>query len=208
MAGIASSPLVAPCHAISSLPESTQRTRPPPCRTMMLAQMEGRRPARPSPRSNPPTAPTARRETAMDSSSNFTKRTSPQEARGGRSVRLLIAPDQRPGTFTARLDGEVIVTGTRQPVADGARILLDRGYAPDMIITMRHAGAAHDAFEPLPISVWSRWTYSEGDRDGLRKVRWIPRQLHEEGQKSTSAGLAAVRGQTAAESASAGAAQP
>ena len=42
--------------------------------------------------------------------------------------------------FTAVLDGEVIVT-SRQPLLEGARVLLRRGYDPDTRLTIRHAGS-------------------------------------------------------------------
>jgi len=39
----------------------------------------------------------------------------------------------------------VIVRGSRQPLFDGARKLLDRGYSPDATLVLRHQGAPHDA---------------------------------------------------------------
>jgi hypothetical protein len=110
---------------------------------------------------------------------------------GERSERLLITPEadaQKGGRFVGRLEstGELIVAGSRQPLVDGARELLARGFDPPTPLTMRHEGKAYDSFQPLPIGKWAGWTYEERDRDGLRCVRWIPRALHAGGQKSGS----------------------
>jgi hypothetical protein len=90
-------------------------------------------------------------------------------------IRLVVAPGSA-GKFTARLEstGEVIVTGTRQPLVDGARNLLARGFDPKTLLTMRHEGKAYDSFQPLPIGQWAKWTYEERDRGGLRCVIWRP----------------------------------
>lgn len=107
---------------------------------------------------------------------------------GDQPERLLVTPEadpQKTGRFTARLErtGEIIVRGTRQPLVDGARELIARGFNAATLLTMRLEGKAEDAFQPAPIAQWAKWTYEEGDRDGLRRVRWRPRQLHAEGQK-------------------------
>jgi hypothetical protein len=103
------------------------------------------------------------------------------------AIRLVVAPESA-GRFTARREstGELIVASTRQPLVDGARELLSRGFDPATPLTMRHEGKAYDSFELLPIGKWAGWTYEERDRDGLRCVRWMPRALHAGGQKSGS----------------------
>jgi len=73
------------------------------------------------------------------------------------AIRLLVAPEaDSPGRFTARLEstGETIVASTRQPLADGARVLLARGFDPATPLTMRMEGKAYDSFQPLPIGQW------------------------------------------------------
>ncbi len=88
--------------------------------------------------------------------------------------RLILTPAKTPGKFIARLDGEVICQSD-QPMVDGARELIQRGLDPATPATMRHEGAAHDSFEPLALSAWAKWTYSETERDGLRRVPYRPR---------------------------------
>ena len=73
--------------------------------------------------------------------------------------------------FDACLDGELITT-SRQPLLDGARALLARGFDPDAMLTIRLASSAADSFRPKPIREWARWTITERDRDGLRRERW------------------------------------
>jgi hypothetical protein len=108
----------------------------------------------------------------------------------------LVVESEAAGRFTARLEstGEVIASMTRQPLVDGARVLLARGFDPGTPLTMRHEGKAYDSFQPLPIGQWAGWTYEERDRDGLRCFRWIPRALHAGGQKSGSEPLVAPEG--------------
>jgi hypothetical protein len=102
------------------------------------------------------------------------------------AIRLVVTPEaDSPGRFTARLEStdELIVAGTRQPLVDGARVLLDRGFDPATPLTMRLEGKAYDSFQPLPISQWAKWTYTEGENTPLRCARWMPRPAVGEGQK-------------------------
>jgi hypothetical protein len=73
--------------------------------------------------------------------------------------------------FDACLGGELITT-SRQPLLDGARALLARGFNPDAMLTIQLASSAADSFRPKPIREWARWTITERDRDGLRRERW------------------------------------
>jgi hypothetical protein len=103
------------------------------------------------------------------------------------AIRLVLSPETA-GRFSARLDsmGEVIVTGTRQPLVDGARMLLAQGYDPCALLTMRHEGKACESFQPLPIGKWAGWTYEESGTKPLRRVRWMPFPTAAGTQKSGS----------------------
>jgi len=92
------------------------------------------------------------------------------------TLRLIVSPDTQPGTFIARVEGpdEIVVQGTRQPLVDGARVLLGRSFDPATPLLMRHAAKACDSFQPLPISEWARWTYKEPDQRALQWTRWMP----------------------------------
>jgi hypothetical protein len=103
--------------------------------------------------------------------------------------RLIVSPDadtQKAGKFTACMEstGETIVSGSRQPLVDGARELLGRGYDPTTLLTMRHQGSTCDSFKEAPIDEWAKWTYTESETSPLRKARWMPRPAVGEGQKS------------------------
>jgi hypothetical protein len=90
-------------------------------------------------------------------------------------TRLIATPDPRmAGRFTARLEGEVIVTMTRQPLVDGARELLARGFDPATPLTMRMQERAYDSFQPMPIGKWAEWTYEEGEKTALQRRPWRP----------------------------------
>jgi hypothetical protein len=89
---------------------------------------------------------------------------------------LTVRPDPlRPGSFFAGLaDGDVIVQ-SRQPLVDGARELLARGYPPEQPLTMRHYNRPYASFEPRPIGDWAKWTYSEPKGRGtLARIPWMP----------------------------------
>jgi hypothetical protein len=111
------------------------------------------------------------------------------------TMRLVVSPEG-PGRFTGRLEstGEVIVTGTRQPLVDGARELIVRGFDPSAPLTMRHEGKAYDSFRPMPIGHWAKWTYKERERDGLAVERWMPFAAPRSDQKSGSEPLVVPEG--------------
>jgi hypothetical protein len=79
-----------------------------------------------------------------------------------------------PGRFKARLDGEIIVESSRQPLVDGARKLLEMGYPPTALLTMRHQAKAFASFQPKAIAEWAKWTYQEGEHRLLTRARWVP----------------------------------
>jgi hypothetical protein len=103
------------------------------------------------------------------------------------TIRLIVFPeaevrddpktsDGRHVRFAAMVEGSSeFVCLSRQPLVDGARELLARGYDPTTLLTMRHADRPYDSFEPQPISEWAKWTYSEGRKAKLARVRWMPR---------------------------------
>jgi hypothetical protein len=101
---------------------------------------------------------------------------------------IVIALGSKPGRFGAHLErtGAPVVTASKQPLADGARELLARGFDRRMLLTVRHEGSAHDSFQPLPIGSWAGWTYEEGERTSLRLVPWMPFPAGAGTQKSTS----------------------
>ncbi len=104
------------------------------------------------------------------------------------TLRLIASPDRkRPGAFNAHLEtGEALVESSRQPLVDGARVLLARGFDPASPLTMRMEGKTYDSFAPLPIGQWAGWTYEESGTKALRRVRWMPFPTAAGPQKSGS----------------------
>ena len=86
-------------------------------------------------------------------------------------ITLILTPAKTPGKFIARLDGEIICQSD-QPLVDGARVLVNRGFDPSLAMTVRHAGKAFDSFTAQRLSDLAKWTYSEGDRQGLHIQKW------------------------------------
>lgn len=97
------------------------------------------------------------------------------------TLRLIVRPEPieqarptRSLRFIATLEGgEAVIVVSHQPLVDGARALIDRGYDPAELLTMRQHDRPHDSFKALPISQWAKWTYSE-EVKGLRQRAWIP----------------------------------
>jgi hypothetical protein len=77
--------------------------------------------------------------------------------------------------FAAWLDGELICTSD-QPVLDGTRELLRRGFDPSTLLTTRHADKAYDNFVPQPIGELAKWTVENDSRGAprFRKYRLSP----------------------------------
>ena len=83
---------------------------------------------------------------------------------------IVTALPSKPGRFRAHLasTGALVVSGSKQPLVDGARELLARGFQP--------AKAAHDAARQLvprqlraaPDRQVGELTYKEGEKDALR----------------------------------------
>ena len=116
------------------------------------------------------------------------------------AIRLVVTPEPDPekaGRFAARLEctGESLVVSTRQPLVDGARELLARGFDPATPLTMRMEGNAYDSFQPLPIGQWAGWTYTESEKHALKRQRWMPLPDDRERQKSGSEPSVAPEGQ-------------
>jgi hypothetical protein len=103
------------------------------------------------------------------------------------AMRLVVAPEAA-GRFTARLEstGALLVTSTRQPLVDGARVLLAQGFDPATPLTMRMEGKSYDSFQPMPIAEWAKWTYKEREKGGLAVERWMPFAAPRSEQKSGS----------------------
>jgi hypothetical protein len=75
------------------------------------------------------------------------------------------------GRFEARV-GDLVICVSRQPLLDGARVLL-ADYPPETALIMRHAGSNTDALRST-IGAASRLTVEEGDRTGPKLRRWKP----------------------------------
>jgi hypothetical protein len=95
---------------------------------------------------------------------------------GLKSIRLILNPafnshDQRlHGKFTVHLDDRQLCI-SRQPLLDGARILLAEGFDPETPIVTRHAGDAFDAMIST-VGEAAKWTVRENETEGPRFVRW------------------------------------
>src|SRR5262249_47617787 len=76
----------------------------------------------------------------------------------------------RNGRFHATLNGELLTT-SRQPLLDGARELLERGYDPNTRIVMRHDGSKVDAL-PSTIGAAAKLTVEERAHRRIRFAAW------------------------------------
>ena len=93
------------------------------------------------------------------------------------TLRLTLRPHIKPngdhsGKFDAYL-GDDSICRSREPLFDGARVLLARGYNPDTLLTTRHEGKQFDNFKPATIGELAALATSE-DQNGPRIVKWEP----------------------------------
>lgn len=77
------------------------------------------------------------------------------------------------GRFAVMLDGHELGR-TRQPLYEGARMLLAAGHDPEAMLTMRLDGSAFPSFKPMSIAALAKWTIEETDESGLKRRRWVP----------------------------------
>lgn len=100
-------------------------------------------------------------------------------------IRLIVRPEEprvdnkasagRHLRFIAVIEGtEDQLVVSRQPLVDGARVLLARGVDPTTLLAIRPVGAAYDSFVPKPIGELARISYTEGVKKSLRATRWEP----------------------------------
>lgn len=90
------------------------------------------------------------------------------------TVELILKPVAgRPGRFDVVDNTGRTVTRSRQPTYAGARALLAEGMAPDTLLQVRHTGSPYIAMSGK-LADLARWSVSESDRSGLRRVEWQP----------------------------------
>jgi len=79
-------------------------------------------------------------------------------------TRLIVEPLARaPGRFRGWLEesGEEIVRSASNPLVEASQRLLQRGFDPAGLITMRMANRSYDSFCPASVEVWAK--YREAD---------------------------------------------
>jgi hypothetical protein len=108
------------------------------------------------------------------------------------TLRLIITPvgageltPESAAPFRAELAGTLIVK-SHQPLVDGARKLLEQGYGPDTLLTVRHHDRDYDSFPPQPIGELAGLAYAESARTTLRLKPWEPFPAAGRRQKSGS----------------------
>jgi hypothetical protein len=84
------------------------------------------------------------------------------------TIVLDIKPSGKPGRFLGYVGDELIVT-SRQPLLDGARTLLARGYDPATPYNMRHANSETLSFVTTTIGHVAGLSVSESRRARFQK---------------------------------------
>lgn len=93
----------------------------------------------------------------------------------GQTVEIIFRAADRHGRFSAHLGQMELVTASRQPFCDAARVLYKLAYHDTWIIVARHDGASHELMRG-PIGSIRRLTVRE-DKNGPRFVDWQPFDL-------------------------------
>src|SRR4029453_5539408 len=116
---------------------------------------------------------------------------------GARSIDLIILPSARPGYFRVGLtDGRELVTSSRHPVLDAARVLLGEGCDPATILISRHAGTSTVSLR-APIGDAAKLTVAEGALDPPRFRLWKPFISREGSARTRQTEEAAIHGPSA-----------
>lgn len=85
-----------------------------------------------------------------------------------RIIASLVSQDRRGIYFSAALeDGTQLCQATRQPIFDGARALIARGYDPETKVTLRYVRSETDSFLPVSLKKAARFAATE-DENGTR----------------------------------------
>ena len=94
------------------------------------------------------------------------------------TIRLIMRPHRgKHGPTGDRFDafiGDEFIVTSREPLFDGARELLARGYDPSTLMTTRHEGKTFDNFKPAPIGKLAQLMIVEADIRGLQMRKWQP----------------------------------
>jgi hypothetical protein len=100
--------------------------------------------------------------------------TGPASGEDARAILLELTPVRnRPGRYSAHVDGRCVVRGSRQPFFDAARALRAGGVPDTTVIEARHAGSATIAMRST-VGEAAKWAIEETDRGGLRRRPWKP----------------------------------
>jgi hypothetical protein len=86
------------------------------------------------------------------------------------AVVVILARPRSAGEFDALVAGEVIAT-SREPFSAACRELLRRGFAPELVAILRHAGSATLSLK-APIGVAADLQVVERDQGGISFARW------------------------------------
>jgi hypothetical protein len=77
--------------------------------------------------------------------------------------------------FAVRCDDRLLIKSTRQPLLDGARVLLDQGIDPDTTVVLRHDGSSADSLT-AKLGAAARLTVEEtAHRPAFRSYRMASR---------------------------------
>jgi hypothetical protein len=76
---------------------------------------------------------------------------------------IVVSPTKSAGHFQARLQqsNEVLVKNSRQPFLDAARVLVERGYDPSVLLVMKHLGSDTVSLR-APLGKAAKLTVEEG----------------------------------------------
>jgi hypothetical protein len=107
---------------------------------------------------------------------------------GGSLIRLVLHlaygknNDRLHGKFVTSLEGRQLCI-SRQPLLDGARILLTEGVDPETPLVTRHAGDDYDAMIST-VGEAAKWTVREDEKVGPKFDRWRPFPVTRRGSPS------------------------
>jgi hypothetical protein len=109
-----------------------------------------------------------------------------------RTVVIIAAPARLPGLFAVTMEsGPLLCAGSRQPLFDAARVLLDRGHDPAGFVVLRRAGSDVDCLRAR-VGAAAKLTVTEEANRPPRFRRWQPRNMGEGSARIAPGAVAAT----------------
>lgn len=100
------------------------------------------------------------------------------------ALKIVISPEGR-GRYSARLGNNRLCNSSSTPLLTAARVLLNEGVSPNIVITMTHEGASEVAMKAT-LGKAAKLTVVENDKEGPRLSKYRPLPSFEQAREAVT----------------------